>query len=288
MDLQYLNKNISTNVEFSYHKKERFFQNWHYHSEVELVYIVKGKGTLHAGDFTGTFQENDIVLLGQNLPHMFDNGISDGRERKNKAYVFHIHKKFLINILNDYPEFLYLKNILDLSTKGALFRHKDNKECLSLLKNLKEAPDSLAVIQLLQMLFRLSNYKSPKQLCKIKWEDIASGNEKRIHKVISYISENFNESLNLEDVANIAGMNKAAFCRHFKKRSGKSFVEFLNETRVNFARKLLLDASSNYRISEVCFKSGFNSLSYFNRTFKKYTGYGPSEYKLQKKQVLIN
>lgn len=285
MNLRYLEKNINTNVKFSFHKKEDFFQTWHYHSELEIVYIIKGKGTLYAGDFIGPYQENDIILLGENLPHMFD--ARTNKSGENKAFVFHIHKNFLKKAFHEFSEFHYLKDIMELSTRGALFRHKKNITNLDFLNNLKEANDAQAVLQLFQFLFRLSNYNSPKHLCKMKWENIGDANEKRIREVINFILDHFNESLDLEKAARIAGMNKAAFCRQFKKSTGKSFVEFLNETRVNYARKLLLDASADYRISEICYQAGFNSLSYFNRTFKKYTGYGPSAYKRQKHQIAV-
>ena len=100
--------------------------------------------------------------------------------------------------------------------------------------------------------------------------------KKNLENVYEYIIKNFKENITLTDVANVAHMNPSAFSRFFKRVNRKTFSEYLNEVRVGYSCKLLIENKNN--ISEICFESGFNNISNFNRQFKKTMQYSPTEY----------
>jgi len=135
MKLQFLHKNLTGNIKFSVHQEKEFLKLWHYHPELELVYIAEGEGTLYAGDFIGSYKKNDIFLLGQNVPHMFYSKLPNDITDFSKAYVFHINELFLTNNSNSLPEFSFLKEIENLSRRGVMFRQKENIQVLEILKN---------------------------------------------------------------------------------------------------------------------------------------------------------
>ena len=100
--------------------------------------------------------------------------------------------------------------------------------------------------------------------------------KKNLEKVYEYIIKNFRENITLNDVAKVACMNPSAFSRFFKRVNRKTFNEYLNEVRIGYSCKLLIENKST--VSEICFESGFNNISNFNRQFKKTMKYSPSEY----------
>lgn len=278
MKLHFLHKELTTNIKFSVHQQKNFLKLWHYHPETELVYIAKGEGTLYVGDFIGNYRENDIFLLGKNVPHMFHSKPAEDGQTDSKAYVFHIQDQFLNSSLNNLPEFRFLENTVRISKRGALFRQKENEKLLQILdKPASNSPPENA-IKIFQVLLQLSEYRQHTSLGSLHWLDRFKIADKRVNDVIEYIMLHFKEDIKLEKAAEISAMNKSAFCRYFKKSTGKPFVCFLNEIRINYSCKLLLENNPLKSISDAGYQSGFNSLSYYNRTFKKIMGVCPSQY----------
>jgi AraC-like DNA-binding protein len=99
-----------------------------------------------------------------------------------------------------------------------------------------------------------------------------------------YVYRNFKEPIRINDIATIANMTVTSFCRYFKSRTLKTFVRFLNEVRISYACRLL--NNGNYTITDACFESGFNSLSYFNRQFKAIMKMAPRKYRNWKNEAL--
>lgn len=285
MKLHYLHKGLSSNIKFSFHKEKEFLKLWHHHPELEIVYILQGTGTIYAGDYIGNYQKNDLFLIGKNVPHMFHSKLEE-EEEFSESYVFHINEVLLNNNFVDLPEFSFLKNIMDISKRGVLFRSKQNLEVLDLLDSLEETSLSENTIKVYLLLLKLSSYKEFITLGSINWLRHAHVSDRRINKVIEYVMLHFQQEISLEEISEISGMNKSAFCRFFKKSVGKSFISFLNETRINYSCKILLESTPRKTVSEACYKSGFNSLSYYNRTFKKLMKISPSRYQVSTIDVL--
>lgn len=287
MKPQFLNKNLKANIQLSVHQDTEFLKLWHYHPELELIYISHGIGTMYAGDFIGEYKENDIILLGKNVPHMFLSQSSQDNTSYSKAYVFHINDLFLNDTCEYLPDFNFLESILKVSKRGAMFRQKQNTIFLQNLDSIDIHSTAETILNVFQILLRLSKYPEYTNLGSINWLDRFHTADKRINNVIEYIMLHFKENINLGKAAEISSMNKSAFCRYFKKSTGKPFVSFLNEIRINYSCKLLLESSPSRSISEAAYISGFNNVSYYNRIFKKVIGVSPSEYKTIKNNEVI-
>ena len=105
---------------------------------------------------------------------------------------------------------------------------------------------------------------------------VSEAETERMKRVLEYVLKQFRSEIRIEQIASVAGMAPAAFCRYFRKRTGKSFVEYLNELRISHARKLLTEADLS--VSQVGFACGFNNISHFHRQFKQQIGTTPMRY----------
>lgn len=288
MKLHFIHKNLQCNIKVSLHQEKEFLRLWHYHPELELVYIVQGEGTLYAGDFIGNYRENDIFLLGKNVPHMFLSKDYEDIKVLSKAYVIHLNESFLTNLSDEQAEFCYVSNLLEISKRGVMFRNNKNPSLLQTLNKMSSESISENALSTLHVLLNLSTYEKITSLGSLNWLEYFHVSDKRLNEVIEYIMLNFKQEIGLGHISKISGMNKTAFCRFFKKKTGKSFVAFLNEIRINYSCKLLLESNPSNSISMACFNSGFNSLSYYNRSFKKVMGTSPSQYKRGADSLEIN
>lgn len=283
MKLHFLNKNLKSNIQISHHTENEFLKLWHYHPESELVYIKEGKGTLIAGDFTGNFRKGDLFLLGKELPHMFYSESNIPSE----AYVLHIDQSFFKSIRTDSEEFQYLQMILNVSKHGTTFQDFDQDLILKFFTEIQAQPVQVQAIYILQIFHMLTFQSKIKHLGSLNCLNYQQVSDNRLTEVMDYLKLNFRKDISLETISNIAGMNKTAFCRFFKQNTGKSFVPYLNELRINYSCKLLKGLIAENSISSACYQSGFNSFSYYNRIFKKLMGITPSEYLREHKKALI-
>ncbi|PSL07952.1 AraC family transcriptional regulator [Cecembia rubra] len=262
------------------HSYPHFLNVWHYHPEFELVYIIQSKGTRFIGDSIKPFQEGDLVLIGEELPHMWQNDPEYFQKESGltaEAITIHFRKDFAGSGLLDIPEMIPIQQMLERSKQGLVF----DRETALLAKNkMKEVHESEAFARLmlfLELLYILANCKNFQQLSTKGFVHPSEKNgDLRIDKVYSFTYNNFRRNITLDEVADVANLNPTAFCRFFKKYTKKNYSKFLNEIRIGYACKLLLEEGLN--ISEVGYESGFNNLSNFNRQFKSLIGISPSQY----------
>ena len=130
----------------------------------------------------------------------------------------------------------------------------------------------------LEVLNLISEADKRKLSSLINLKKYAGDEGKRMSDIFQYSMENFHKEVTLHDVANIANMTPNAFCRYFKQRTNKTFVNFLIDIRIGNACKLLTK-NNDLSITEISYKSGFNNLANFNRKFKSVKGVTPSDYK---------
>ncbi len=256
---------------------------WHFHPEYELVYVIKSFGKRFVGDHIEDFSNGDLVLLGSNLPHFWKN--DDVFFRNDPAYnvnaiVIHFPADFFKQQIENYPEFLKIKELLQRSARGIRFHEPIAKSVGKKLEKLLKSKGLERTLDFVKILDKLARTKDYKILSSGNYNaELQNLSSSRIDKVLHIINSNYREDLKLETVANHAGMNKTAFCRFFKEKTGKSFSEFLIEMRIGYACKLLIE--DQLSVSQICFESGFNNLSNFNRQFKKQTLFTPVHYKNQ-------
>jgi|TARA_B110000093_G_C12965537_1_gene409443 AraC-like DNA-binding protein len=256
-----------------------FLKLWHYHQELELVAILKSTGTRFIGDSIKKFQPKDVVLIGKNLPHMWLNDLQYFEENstlKAEAISIHFKEDFLGDIFLNLPEMKPILQLLKKAEQGIQFKNVP-KKLRQLIEQLNTESGFNKIHQFIAILHELSLYNDYKLLASsgyvnsFQQEDSALSNQ-----VIAYIFKNFNKEINLKKVAEISKMNTSAFSRSFKRVHCKTFSKYVNEIRIGYACKLLIENDLN--ISAIAYETGFNNLSNFNRQFKMIKKTSPSAY----------
>ncbi|MEN6454554.1 MAG: AraC family transcriptional regulator [Prolixibacteraceae bacterium] len=256
---------------------------WHFHPEFELVYIMKSFGKRFVADHVEDFNEGDLVLLGSNLPHFWKNDeiffSNDPRYMVN-AIVIHFSPDFFSHQIENYPEFYPIRKLLNLTSRGISFSHQVSEEMKPRLKKLLKLKGLERTLFFLKILDKLSRTGDFKLLASETFRsNLYDWSGSRLDKVMHLINSNYRETIKLETVADHIGMNPSAFSRYFREKTGKPFTAFVLEMRIGYACKLLIEG--NHSVSQICFESGFNNLSNFNRCFKKLTSLNPVLYRDQ-------
>lgn len=257
-----------------------FTYPWHFHSEFEIVYVLKSSGKRFVADNVESFGEGDIVLLGSNLPHFWKSESEDGSENRVNAIVVQFHSDFFREEINSYPEFHRISEMQKRAVRGIHFTRPAAERIGRMLKRLLKLNGlerMLYFIKLMDVMARTENYR----LLASKGYQLEEHRElnSRLDKIMHFINTNYQRKITQEEVASKIGMTTAAFCRYFREKTGKGFIYFINEMRIGYACKLLIE--NHLSISQICFECGFNNLSNFNRMFKRQTGCTPGEYQQQ-------
>lgn len=255
---------------------------WHFHPEFELVYVEGASATRHVGDHISTYQESDLVFIGSNIPHLnFDYGVQTDYNKE----VLHIKPFFKNMVLGEIPELSGIMELFERSTHGIAFNGETKRTVGSRLKKLHTLSSFDIFMEIIQILKILSLSQDFELLHDQPFINRYNKKEQeRLRHIYAFIDENYHRKINIDEIASECNLGKEAFCRYFKKATGNTFVGFLNQYKISQAKRLLL-AGKN--VSETCYECGFESLSYFNRTFKKVTNENPSEFKKKLASNLI-
>ena len=254
----------------------------HQHSELELIYIIESTGKYYIGNKVEDFAPGDLVLIGSFLPHMHKNPIEyyEDNDLRVKAIIVQFSLDFVSSDLFTYPEMKRINDLVRLSSSGISFSLSQNEviiEKLTSLLDLKGAEKLLAFLEFLHLLSGCENYRIIDAALDENLTLLHTDN--RMVAVMSYLNRNYTERVSLAEVAKMACMNKTAFCRFFKEKTGKTLISYINELRVAYACKLLLDGTTS--VAQASFQAGFNNLSGFNRIFRSIVNLTPTEYKRQ-------
>lgn len=255
---------------------------WHYHPEIELVYVNGGSGKRQIGSHISYYSNGDLILIGSNLPHC---GFTDKLTKNESETVVHMKQDFLGTKFFDIPEMKNIQSLFELAKGGIAFYGKTKLKIGEKIEILEYQSDFQRLLSTLNILNELGNSKEFKILNAegFSLETEVKDND-RINIVFNHVKNNFKEEITLGEISNLVSMTVPSFCRYFKKITNKTFTKFVNEYRLVHASKLL--AEQTLSITEVCFESGFNNFSHFNKSFKTFTGQNPSEYRNQLKNVL--
>ncbi len=257
---------------FSPSLKNYFF--WHYHPEYELVYVEATNGIRHVGQHISSFMDSDLVLIGPNIPHLnFDYGL----EIEYKQIVVQLKENFLGDAFAETPEFEKIQMMFNKAYLGLSFAGKTKEAVANKLKFMKGLHHFAQLLCLLEVFQILATSQEVTELNDQDTSIKLFMNDKiRMGSVYKYIHANYNETPDVNAVARNVHLSTAAFCRYFKKQTNMTFTDFVNQYRITQAKTLLLQEKT---ISEVCYDVGFDSLSYFNKLFKKIAGENPSAFK---------
>ncbi|MFN8354645.1 MAG: AraC family transcriptional regulator [Spirosomataceae bacterium] len=252
---------------------DRFF--WHYHPEYEIVCVRGGQGQRHVGSHISQFEDGDLVFIGPELPH---SGFGHHAVGEHEEIVIQLPIHFLGESFMLSPELSDVRRLFERSQQGILFHGQTKKavtEKLRRLVKLTHFERLLALLQVFQLLAK-SNEFTLLNSSETRFE-FGHKDEQRINRIYEYVEQNYRKPVNLHEVATeVAHLTIPAFCNYFKKIMHLTFTEFVNQYRIGLACKLL---ATPIPIADICYDTGFNNLSHFNKTFKSFKGKSPSAFR---------
>jgi len=229
---------------------------WHQHAEYELILFTEGEGASFIGNYVGDFKCGDIFFLGSNLPHTFQKAEKD---LFTSAVVVQFKEDFWGNDFMQMPESRQIKSLFETSMHGLKINEKCRLQLAPLVKKLEKINGFERIITLCNCLALIAQQQDYITLSTQEIKAFNSKNKERIDKILQYTIDYFQEPVTLEDVAKNVAMSIPAFCNYFKKSTKKTYIDFLNEVRVGYACKQLIDTQNN--IASICYDSGFNTLA---------------------------
>lgn len=247
---------------------------WHFHPEIEIVYVEAAKGIRHIGEHISTYEESDLALIGSYIPHLnFDYGV----KTRVETVVVQLRENFFESGLQTFPELNEVVDLFERAKTGIAFTGATKKIAGERLKNialLDKFNQFFELMQIFQLLAKSTEYVQLKARPISNLAILKQPN--RMLEIYKHVEEKFRDKIDTNTIASNVHLSVPAFCRYFKKATKLTYTDFVNQYRVTFAKKLLLQ---NKQVTEACFESGFENLSYFNRAFKKITGESPSHFK---------
>jgi AraC-like DNA-binding protein len=256
---------------------------YHFHPELELIYVKGGSGKRHIGNHLSCYQDGELVLMGSGLPHA---GFTDRMTRNESEVVVQMREDFLGASFLDIPEMKPIRQLFERSKLGISFYGETKKIIGKRLEKLAEMDQFERLLELLSILKQMAESEEYELLNAIEFAlEVKPQDNDRINEIYDFVHSNFTRAIPLDEIAEEVNMTVPAFCRYFKKQSGKTFTKFVNEFRVVHACKLLTEEHKS--ITEIAFESGFNNFSHFNKLFKEKTKMSPSDYRNRFKQILM-
>lgn len=255
---------------------------WHYHPEVELVFVNGGAGKRQIGSHISYYTDGDLILIGSNLPHC---GFTDEATGNTTETVIQMKPGFLGDAFVTLPETADLQALFERARGGLAFGPEARKAVGERMEAMHEMQPFQRLLTLVSVLHDLEKAADQTILnaAGFALETQVQDND-RINMVFNHVKDNFREPIALEGIAGMASMTIPSFCRYFKKVTKKTFTQFVNEYRIVHACKLL--AEKHIPISDVCYESGFNNFSHFNKSFKEFTGKSASQYRRELREVV--
>jgi AraC-like DNA-binding protein len=247
---------------------------WHYHPEYEIVYIEGANGTRHVGEHISRYEGSDLVFIGPNIPHLnFDYGVKTDHHK----VVVQLKQHFLGEPFWQAPEFRNITALFERARSGVSFYGETKRIIGEELKTLVRLPPFERLMRLLHIFQELA---TSHEWISLQGEAVSNAynltEQQRLKRINHFIAEQYPRRIEISEVAALSHLTNAAFCRYFKRMTHFTFTQYLNRYRVNQAQKLLL---LDHTVSEASFACGFESLSYFNKTFRRVTGENPLQFK---------
>lgn len=247
---------------------------WHYHPEYELIFISGADGTRHIGEHISRYQGSDLVFMGPNIPHLnFDYGLRTDYEK----IVVQLKEDFLSDALGTIPELSDIRDLFARARNVVTFQGPTKQLIGDQLKELGRLSHFRQFVHLLEIFQTLATSIDSQVLHVAPVEQRYNLKEQqRLKKIYHHVQVHYPEKINPQAMADLCNLSMAAFCRYFRKMTNMTFTEFVNEYRINQAKKLLLQ---DHTITEACYESGFTNLSYFNKAFNRYARENPMQFK---------
>lgn len=249
--------------------------SWHYHPELELVYVNSGAGKRQIGSHLSHYRHGDLILIGSNLPHCgFTRTLVEGQHETLIQWKEDAFGPGFFGL----PEMKSILHLFEQAKSGVIFHGEDKRSiglAIEAMDGLKGPQRLLQLIEVFILMANATNHtilQANGFLLEAKMED-----QDRINSVFNYVKEHFKDEIHLNDMAALIHMSPSAFCKYFKKITSKTLIQFLTEYRLIHAAKLLHE--SKLGIADVCYECGFNNYSHFTKKFKEMAGKTPLNYR---------
>lgn len=263
---------------------------WHYHPEYEITLFTEGSGRRYVGNHIERFDGLELIMLGKNLPHCWRNDaeyFKQDKSLRNRALVLHFKEDAFGKDFFHLPEMKQIISLMEEAQRGIKFTGDTLKKGSFIMEKICLNNGFERMMFLFELLSFLSKSKDKVVLASMGYQNrMTQSKMDIIERVYNYALQNYLHEININQIADEVNMSLSAFCRFFKKHTGKTFSKFVNEMRVGYACKLLIE--TNYPVQRICFESGFNNPSYFFRTFQKITGQRPLLYRREYQVNNIN
>lgn len=277
---------VPTRADTSFHTVEvraPFFPSpLHYHEELEIMYVSRSFGQRIVSNSIKSFSEGDLVLVGSNVPHVWKNDDSfyeRAEDESARAYVIQFRRDFAGNAFLTLPETASIRAMMDKAAQGLYF---DSTHCQILLPILHEVfslNGMSKMVQFIHLLHQMSQLNPVPLSHRVHEGTLRRTDCEKINKIYDYVFSNFTRHISLNEMAEIVHMSPPALCRFIRRHTYKSFIEIVNEVKINESCRLL--AKPDVSAAEACFASGFTNYSYYFSQFKRHMLISPSEYKRQ-------
>ncbi|QEC78723.1 AraC family transcriptional regulator [Mucilaginibacter ginsenosidivorax] len=268
-------------------EETEFASPYHFHPEYELTAILKGEGNRFVGNNMSAYQKGDLVLLGGNVPHCWKTGLRT-EDINARSVVIQFDRGFLGTAFFEDHHAWQVVQLLDKSLQGIQFTGAKAQAIIDLMLTMAKTDNEFKrLIMLLEVLDKLTeadDYKLLNEQPFIYRSTVTEHN--RLNTIQAFIIDNFRNRVSLKQVADLAVMTPNAFCKFYKKMTGKTLIEVVTQYRLNYAMQLLI--ASNKTATEISFESGFADVAYFHKLFRQYTKHSPQVYRKEYLRKLRN
>ena len=262
-----------------HHLNAKFDFPVHYHPEYELNLVLNSKGRRIIGDSIESYGQQDLVLIGPNTPHAWT-----GNQPNVEVVTIQFLPDFISEKAFSRKLTLPIKDLLERSKMGVVFSSETTKGLHDRIMKLTQTGRFESLLEFLSVLNDLATSADQRTLSSLSYVgQFDTSKSRRIKIVNQYLYDNLINPIKINDVAALVNMTPSAFSHFFKKRTQRSFSDYLSDLRIGNAARLLIESEKT--ISEICFESGFNNVSNFNRAFKEKKGCTPTEFRSQQKYI---
>jgi len=283
MKARLMDTGLDANRQFRVKHVDEHFLNapFHFHESCEIVLIEEGYGKRIVGDHIDDFDKGDLVLMGPNLPHIWQNDNIYFQKRKDlrvKATVLYFEPAMVLSLVAGTEAVTTVQSLFSNAGRGLSVKRETHTRLLERFQIIRATDGLKRLSVFLEIIDILSKSNDYEYLASDNYSNAMTMKDAgRFNDVYQFLITNFHREIPLEEIAGIAKMSPNAFCRYFKARTQKSFITFLQEIRVSHACKLL--RQDKLSVTEIALESGYNNLVNFNKCFKGITAFSPSAYR---------
>lgn len=258
------------------HKPAKFDYPIHFHSDYEINLVMNVSGKRIIGDSVENFKEFDLVLTGSNLPHAWKAPFNSSNHIINIKFQAEILESWILSK----RLFLPVREMLERSSRGILFSEETIQGMRGRFIKLSQSQGFSSALEFMSILYDLATSQKQRVLASTNYSSLSvvkTSQSRRISIICQYINQNYHREITLKEIGELVNMSESAISHFFKKRTSRNFITYLNDVRIGNASRLLEETTRS--ISDIAYSCGFNNLSNFNHTFKKYRNQTPKEYR---------